>query len=389
MRSLARAGPAPPIPFPEPARRRVVGLDVFRGLTIAGMFVVNTPGSWDAVFPPLLHAEWNGWTYTDTIFPFFLFAVGVSIAFSFSHRIAAGATRRALLLHTLRRAAIIFLLGLALNTVSLLLFHKTHLRIFGVLQRIAVCFLFAALAYLLLRWRGLFPAAAILLVLYWALMVFVPVPGYGRGRLDPEGNFAAYIDRAVLGEHTWKHGPGWDPEGLLSTLPAIATTLLGLLAGELLRSRADWSRRLASLMAGGALALSLGLLWGASFPINKNLWTSSYALAMAGLAAVSLALCVWIVDVRGQRGWTAPLRWLGSNAIALFVLSTLTTLILLAIKLEGPDGKRHSLYTTIFRTVFDHFADRRIGSLLFALFYLAVWIAVAGLFSRKKIWIKV
>ena len=369
--------------------QRLVSLDVFRGATIAGMFIVNTPGSWDHAFPQLLHADWNGWTYTDTIFPFFLFIVGVSMAFSFSRRLTEGADRGILLLHTLRRAAIIFGLGLALNTLSFFLFHRSQVRIPGVLQRIGVCFFFAALIYVLFGRRGLFPAAAVLLAVYWALMTFVPVPGYGTGRLDVEGNLAAYLDRAILGTHTWKHKPGWDPEGVLSTIPAIATMLFGILAGEWLRSARDWKVKLTGLMAAGAIAFSLGLLWGTSFPINKSLWTSSYSLLMSGLAAVCLAICIWIVDLKGWKAWSAPFQWLGMNAIALFVLSTLGTLLLLWIKIEGPDGKKRSLYGTIDRTVFDHFADARIGSFLFALTWCALLTAVAGVLYRKRLFVKV
>src|SRR6266851_468485 len=281
------------------------------------MFVVNTPGTWEHAYPPLLHAEWNGWTYTDTIFPFFLFIIGVAMAFSFSRRAAEAGDRRVLFLHTLRRAAIIFFLGLGLNTLSFFLFHRTQVRIPGVLQRIGVCYLLAA------------------------------------------------------------------------TLSAIATTLFGIAAGELLRSRLTWPQKLAGLMAGGAVGLSLGHIWGLWFPINKNLWTSSYSLFMAGLAAVCLALCIWIVDVKGWKAWSKPFVWLGRNAIALFVLSTLATLLLLWIKLEGADGKRRSLYGTIYRTVFDHFADPRMGSLLFALTYCAALAGVAALLYRKKIFIKV
>ena len=367
---------------------RLESLDAFRGLTIAGMLVVNTPGTWDHVYPPLLHAEWYGWTYTDTIFPFFLFIVGVSMAFSFGRRQAEGG-RRSLLLHTLRRAAIIFGVGLALNVLSFFLFHRQYVRIPGVLQRIGVCFFFAALVYLWRGTRGLLPAAAILLAGYWALMTFVPVPGYGAGRLDLEGNLARHVDVAVLGGHTWKHDPSWDPEGLLSTLPAIATTLLGILAGEWLRAGRGWPSKLAGLLGGGAIAFTLGLVWNVGFPINKNLWTSSYSLAMAGLAAATLAACLWVIDVRGWRAWARPFVWLGTNAIALFVGATLATLLALAIKLTGDDGKRRSLYGTIYRTVFDRFADPRLGSLLFALAYCALWTVVAGLLYRKRLFIKV
>lgn len=373
----------------ERRSERLYALDVFRGVTIAGMLVVNTPGSWDHVYPPLLHAPWNGWTYTDTIFPFFLFIVGVSMAFSYSRRIAQGRSRQDLLLHTLWRAWVIFFLGLGLNFLSFLLFRREHMRIPGVLQRIGVCVLLAALPYLLLGGRGLLPAATVLLVGYWGLTSFVPVPGYGAGRLDAQGNLAAYVDRGVLRAHTWKQNPGWDPEGLLSTLPAIATTLLGVLAGDLLRSGRALEKKIQKLIGAGWLAAAAGLLWSVVFPINKNLWTSSYALFMSGLAAASLAVCLYLVDLKGWKGWSVPFLWLGRNAIALFVGSVLSTLLLLAVKLPGSNGKSDSLYRTIYATVFDHFADPRVGSLLFALSFCTAWIAVAGLLYRKRIFLKV
>jgi predicted acyltransferase len=381
-----------PIPLPEGegTHRRLVSLDVFRGLTIAGMIVVNTPGTWEHVYPPLLHAEWHGWTYTDTIFPFFLFIVGVAMAFSFGRRMAKGKGRRALLLHTFWRAAVIFLLGFGLNWLSVILFHREHVRIPGVLQRIAVCFLCAALVYLAFGKRGLLPVTAVLLVGYWLLMTRVPVPGYGPGRLDVEGNLAAYVDQQVLGEHTWKHNPGWDPEGLLSTLPAIATVLFGILAGLTLGGDRPLRVKTRILTLAGSAGLAVGLLWGIVFPINKNLWTSSYCVLMAGLAALSLALCVLVVDFKHWRFWTPPpFQWLGANALFLFVASDLVTILMIGIKLTGADGKRRSLYGTIYKNVFDHFADPRLGSLLFALTTCAVWTAVAGLLYRKRLFFKV
>jgi predicted acyltransferase len=365
---------------------RLFALDVFRGLTIAGMIVVNTPGTWTHVYPPLLHAEWHGWTATDTIFPFFLFIVGVSMAVSFARRRARGDSRRELFLHALRRGAIIFGLGLALNVLSFFVFHRAHLRIPGVLQRIGVVYVFAAAVFLAFGRRGVLASVVLLLVGYWALMRFVPVPGFGAGRLDLEGNLAAWVDRAVLGEHTWK--PGWDPEGPLSTIPAIATALLGAITGEWLRSDTVRQKQL-GLVIGGWLAVGVGLLWSLSFPINKNLWTSSYAVFMSGLAALFLALCRGIFDGNDRPVWARPFEWLGRNPIAAFVLSTLVTIVSLGIKLPGPDGKPRSLYATIYRTVFDRFADPRLGSLLFALVYLAVWIAICGLLYRKKIFLKV
>ena len=365
---------------------RLLALDVFRGLTIAGMIVVNTPGTWTHVYPQLLHAEWHGWTFTDTIFPFFLFIVGVSMAISFARRRSQGASRRELLLHSVRRGLIIFGIGLALNVLSFVLFHREHVRIPGVLQRIGVVYLIASAIYLAFGWRGVLATAIVLMAGYWALMALVPVPGYGVGRYDLEGNLAAYVDRVVLGAHTWK--PGWDPEGPLSTIPAISTTLLGALAGDwLISSRAR--RKITGLVAGGAVALAIGAFWSRVFPINKNLWTSSYSLFMSGLAAVVLALCLWIVDVKGWKGWARPFEWLGRNAIAAFVISTLVTILMLAVKLPGPEGKPRSLYATIYRTVFDRFGDPRLGSLLFSLTCLAAWVAIFGLFYRRRVFVKV
>jgi predicted acyltransferase len=377
------AAPAAGAPAVEP---RLDALDVLRGLTVAGMLVVNTPGTWEHAYPQLLHAEWNGWTYTDTIFPFFLFIVGVSMEISFTRRSDSGTTPADLLRHTAARGAAIFGIGLALNALSYVLFHKEHLRISGVLQRIGICFLAAGLIRLLLGRRGVLPAAVTLLLLYWGLMTLVPVPGFGAGRLDVEGNLAAYVDRLVLGAHTWK--PGWDPEGPLSTLPAIATTLFGAMAGALLSARMELRRKIPVLLAAGAAGAAIGALWGTVFPINKNLWTSSYAVFMSGLAAIALAVCLWIVDARGRKAWAMPFRWLGRNALAIFTLSLLAVLMLLWVKIPDSAGKPRSLYLTIYRTIFDRFADPRLGSLLFALAFLAVFVALAGWMSRRRIFLK-
>ena len=343
------------------------------------MIVVNTPGTWDHVYPPLLHAEWHGWTYTDTIFPFFLFLAGVSMALSFDRRREAGDTTAALLRHTLVRAAILVAIGLLLNLAGFLAFHKEHLRIPGVLQRIGVCVAAAGVITLLGGARAAAWSSAALLLGYWGLM--------SAGPLDPQGNLGAVVDRAVFGAHKWK--PGWDPEGLLSTLPAIATTLLGSLAGERLRGAPRPGATIRSLAAGGAAAALLGLLWSRLFPINKNLWTSSYAVLMSGLAALCLAACLWLVDIRGWKTWAAPFLWLGRNAIAAFSLSTLGAIALIAVKVGGPDGKPQSLWRAIHVAIFDRFDDPRLGSVLFAGAYLGVWIAVCGLLYRKRIFIKI
>jgi predicted acyltransferase len=342
------------------------------------MIVVDDPGTWLAVYPPLLHAEWNGWTYTDTIFPFFLFLAGVSLSLSLGRRSRAGETRLRLLRHLLRRAASLVALGLALNVASAFAFGLPHVRIPGVLQRIGLCLLVAGAIRLYGGIGGVAASAAALLLGYWALL-----GGFG---LDPASTLAARVDRAVFGAHTWKAGS--DPEGLLSTLPAVATTLLGVLAGERLSSAIPLRRKIAELGVAGAAAAAAGLLWGRGFPINKNLWTSSYALLTAGLAALALAACLAIVDGARWRRWAAPFLWLGRNAIAAFTLSTLGAIALIAIRIAGPDGKPRSLWRAAYQSVFDRFTDPRLGSLLFALAYLALWTAVFGVLYRKRIFVR-
>jgi len=348
-------------------------------VTIAGMIVVDDPGTWSAVYPPLLHAEWSGWTYTDTIFPFFLFLAGLSLALSLDRRRARGPSRGELWGRLARRAAILVALGLFLNFAAHLAFGSEHLRVPGVLQRIGLC-VFAAGTILIFGGRRAAAGFAILLLLgYWAVM--------RTGGLDPSGNLAARVDRAVFGVHTWR--PGFDPEGLLSTLPALATTLLGALAGERLLAPGSARRKTLELAASGAAAAAAGLLWGRSLPINKSLWTSSYALLTAGLAALALAACMALADVRGWKRWAAPFLWLGRNAIAAFTLSTLGAIALIGIKVQGPDGRPRSLWRAIHLAVFDRFADPRLGSLAFALAYLALWTAVFGLLYRKRIFLKI
>src|ERR1019366_908450 len=303
---------------------RLVSLDVFRRATIAAMILVNNPGN-TASYWPLRHAQWNGWTPTDLIFPFFLFIVGVSLVLSFQSRLRRGDSSGSLVWHALKRSLTIFALGLLLN--GLPTFHLATWRIPGVLQRIALAYFAAAMITLCCKTyaRALWIAA--LLAGYWLLMRYVPVPGYGvPGRdmpfLDPNANLAAYLNRKLMMGHLYEATR--DPEGLLSTLPAIATTLCGVLTGEWLASNHSRLQKMARMFAAGATALVAGKIWGIWFPINKNLWTSSYVLFTAGCALLCLAICYWITDIYQHRGWwTKPLVIFGTNAIAAYVLSEL------------------------------------------------------------------
>ncbi len=363
-------------------RGRLLSLDAFRGMTIAGMILVNNPGSWSHVYPPLLHAEWNGWTPTDLIFPFFLFIVGVAIPFSFGNRLARGDSRRDLFLHVVRRSLILFALGLFLSGFPR--YDLSAIRIMGVLQRIGVVYLVAAAAYLYLGRGGRGALTAALLLGYWALMTLVPVPGYGAGDLSPEGNLGAFLDRLLLGDHLWREM--WDPEGLLSTLPAVGTTLLGIFGGEWLKGGSPTTSRTLGLMGAGVVGVVAGVLWGFVFPINKGLWTSSYVLFTAGAGALCLGAFYWVMEVRGGTRWATPFVVYGMNAIAVFVASGLLARILGLVHV-GPEGT--SLRAWLYQVPFASWAGPLNGSLLFALSYVVFWLAVMWLLYLRRIFIKI
>ncbi|HEY0080751.1 MAG TPA: heparan-alpha-glucosaminide N-acetyltransferase domain-containing protein [Pyrinomonadaceae bacterium] len=366
---------------------RMASLDVFRGLTIAGMVLVNNPGTWSAIYDPLEHAVWHGWTPTDFVFPFFLFIVGVSITLALGRRASEGGNRRDLYLKILRRAAIIFALGLFLAGFPY--FDLSTIRIPGVLQRIAVCYLFASVIFLKTNWRTRALITAALLLLYWALMMLVPVPGFGAGDLSKEGNLAAYLDRLLLGGHLWKQAKVYDPEGILSTLPALATTLCGVLTGELLRSKRSGLEKVSAMFVAGACGVVLGWMWNFFFPINKSLWTSSYAVFTAGMALQLLALCYWLIDLKGRRRWAKPFLIFGTNALALYFLSGLFARIISLVKLTRADGRPASLQTLIYENLFASWATPVNASLMFALCTVLFWLGVMTLLYRRKIFIKV
>ncbi len=372
--------------LPAPSRtERLASLDVFRGLTIAGMILVNNPGSWSHVYSPLAHAEWHGWTPTDLIFPFFLFIMGVAIPLALGRRLARGDPRRAIWWHIVRRALILFALGLFLNGFPH--FELSRIRIPGVLQRIALCYLFSALIVMKTTVRGQAIAAALLLAAYWLLMRFVPVPGYGAGVWEKEGNLAAYLDQRLLHGHLYR--PTWDPEGILSTIPAIGTTLLGALAAYWLLSPRTAREKTLGLIGTGIVGIALGHVMNLWFPINKNLWTSSYAVFTGGMALLCLAACFWMVEVKGIRRPFIPFLIFGVNPISVFVLSALVARLMILFRIARPDGTEISLKAYIYETLFASWAGPWRGSLLFALAYVAFWLAPMALLYRKRLIIKI
>jgi predicted acyltransferase len=381
--------------------QRLLSLDVLRGITIAFMIMVNNnggSGSWGF----MNHAQWNGLTPTDLVFPTFVFVVGASIAYAFEARLARGATRAELAGHTVKRAAILFLLGVVVNGFPF--FELAHLRIYGVLQRIALCYLLIGLFYLWDK-RVWTKVAALVAALagYWILLRWVPVPVAGMpGRdipfMDQSLNLVSWIDRHLMPHRLYLEWPGpgvmdphnlRDPEGLLSTLPALGTTLLGLLTGLWLRTRKPLAAKALGL-AGGALAcLATGYLWSIWFPLNKNLWTSSYVLVAAGWSLTVLALAFWAADVHGWRKrWTWPWLVLGSNAIAAYMFSELATNGLDTIRFTA-DGRQTNALAWVFIHVFAHIPDPGWAAFAYSASILAFCFIPVWVLYRKKIFIKV
>jgi predicted acyltransferase len=356
---------------------RLVSLDAFRGLTIAAMILVNNPGSWSAVYWPLDHAHWHGWTPTDLVFPFFLFMVGMALPFS--RRTTAG--------QALRRAAVLF--GLGVFMAAYPRFDLTSVRIPGVLQRIALCYLAAWAVRRTIGWRGQVLAVTAICVVYWLLMTRVPVPGIGPPSLEPATNLGAWLDRLLLPGHLWKQSRTWDPEGLLGTLPALATTILGCLAGSWVRSDRTAAYKTAGLLGGGLLLTLAGLAWHPWFPINKSLWTSSYVLFTAGMAAYLCGLVYWICDARGHAAWARPFVAYGRNAIFVFVASGLLLKTLLLIKVPGPGGTSLSLQAFVHRTLFASWLPPHPASLAHAIAHVVAWGALLWAMDRRRIYVTV
>ena len=338
-----------------PAPARLMSIDVFRGLTIAAMVIVDNPGDWNNVYAPLLHAEWNGtwwtpWTPTDLIFPFFVFILGLSL--TLSPRAVESLPR------IFKRAAVLFLCGFAL--AYYVRFNFSTVRIPGVLVRLSLCSLFASLIYRQVlkleeeaRLQAVMGVTAVLLLGYWALLMFVPAPGGVAGDLTPAGNLGAWLDRTLIGtQHLWSSTKTWDPEGLLGTIPAVATTLTGVAAGLVLRGkRTDVEKTAVFIVAGGVSVLG-AVVWDQRFVITKSLWTSSFVLLTSGLASIALGACYWMIDVQGRRRFLRPFVVMGTNPLALFVMSGWLIKTLLWIKVMGPAGKKIALYNWIYMHAF-------------------------------------
>ena len=454
------------MPNDNVSQQRLVSLDVFRGMTIAGMVLVNNPGTWSAIYGPLKHAEWHGITPTDYIFPFFLFIVGVAIPIALRKRMRNGVDGT-LYVKIVQRAVTIFLLGLLMSMIPFFQFNDTPgipyaikillvlsfsaalllyllekkrvaavvaaasalivlgfyftgspviwynfagMRIPGVLQRIAVCYLIVSLIFLHTNWKQQVAISVGLLLLYWLLMTVIPVPGCEVTTVDDKAcNLAAWLDRTILTEsHIWRSAKVFDPEGILSTIPAIVTTLSGVLTGTWLISGdnaqegsddvpdsgrvADRSplEKAAGLFFAGTVCLAAGWSWSLLFPLNKSLWTSSYVLYTTGLALLTLGSCYWLIDIKGYKRWAWPFLVFGVNALTLFVFSGIMARLLGMIRLAGPEeGKEITLQQWIFNNAFLSSASPINASLAYAICFILLWLFLMWLLYRKDIYVKV
>jgi len=377
-----------------PPRERLLALDVFRGATVAGMLLVNNPGNWGAIYPPLAHASWHGWTPTDLIFPFFLFIAGVTTHISLSARRARGDDEGAILRQVIRRGVLIVLIGWALAAFPFWPTTRiTGVRIPGVLPRIGLAYIGAAL----LASRGSLKQQVMVLVTllygYWFAMTLLPVPGLGGigANLldDPSSSLAAWLDRTLLDGHLWRQSRTWDPEGLLSTVPAIGTAMLGVFTGRWLSSPRPLAERINGMFAVGCLAMVLGLMWHWSFPINKALWTSSYVLFTGGMAAVSIATILWITDVQQVKGWTSFFVTYGLNPMAAFVGSGVMARTIGSLWKVEYEGKATAVQTVVYSEFFASWLSPRNASLGFAVLFVLFWYGVLKVMQWRGVVLKV
>jgi len=359
--------------------KRLVSLDAFRGFTIAAMIFVNYPGSWGHVYKPFLHKEWHGLSPTDLIFPFFIFIVGVSIALAYTKRLQKGVPKKSMYKKIAIRSFNIFIVGILLWLFPK--FDLENIRVAGVLQRIAIVFFVSAILFLNTNWKTQAWIAAMVLIFYWLAMALIPTPGFDKPMLEPGANLAAWIDSRFLPGYMWQKT--WDPEGILSTFPAIVTGISGMLAGRLILSEMEQDRKIIHLFSYGFFAFVAGYFWHYIFPINKNIWTSSFVLVTSGLAAMLLAISIFFVDVKGIKKFTKPGIIFGSNAIAVYVLAAVWGQFFYNIKYWGSSLNVH------FMQSFENAGwNMKLGSFIYAMLFVAFNFIPAWILYRKKIFIK-
>ncbi|MCF7808326.1 MAG: heparan-alpha-glucosaminide N-acetyltransferase domain-containing protein [Candidatus Marinimicrobia bacterium] len=373
---------------------RIRSLDLLRGLTISAMILINNPGSFDFIWPPLAHSEWHGWTFADLVFPAFLFLMGVALPVSTKKRMKAGASRGEIFSHGLIRAGLLFMIGLFINAFPFGLFSHEFslgsLRIMGVLQRIAICYLFALVLYLFLSSRTLLAMIPSILLGYYLLLRFVPVPGYGAGVLDQEGNLVWYIDSILLSGHTWLFASveGFDPEGLLSTFPAVASTLIGVQVGGWLLSQNSKLEKIALLLVTGVGLIILAEILKYVMPINKNLWTSTYVLLSSGWVISLLGILMWFEFNKMLPRIQFGQAQMGRNALALFILSECLAMLMWSVAWNTDTGKFYTLHDFIYLKLLAPGLGNQLGSLAYGLLNLGLLVLVAVWLDQRRIYLK-
>ncbi|MFO1077859.1 MAG: DUF5009 domain-containing protein [Planctomycetota bacterium] len=377
--------------------QRWLGLDALRGLTIAAMILVNNPGRWGKAYQyePLTHADWHGCTFTDLVFPTFLFCAGVAIAPALGRRLAAGTPRSTLALAITRRSAVLVLLGLFLSAFPLVTFAPDKglfapllgVRFPGVLQRIGVCYGLAALLFVFASVRTQRLVLLGCLLGYWALIALVPVPGLGPPDIDaPARTLQAWLDQAVFGSHIYREWAG-DPEGILSTLPAVATCMFGVEAGRILRAELADDAKMQRLLGFGLVLSAIGFAWSFLLPLNKKIWTSSYAVWTAGIAALVLAATHRLAGGERWRRLLVPLQVYGVNALLVFMGSGIVGRILGSLWKVTVDGKEIAVKEWFFRTALLPWLPPKLASLAFALLWIAGWyLVLRALYRRGIVW---
>jgi predicted acyltransferase len=364
------------------AQNRLAALDAFRGFTIASMILVNYAGNWNHVFKPLSHTDWWGISFTDLIAPFFLFIVGVSIALAYSKRLEAGEKPQSMYAKLFMRALKIFAVGMFLNVLGIIdNFSWAELRWTGTLHRIAIVFLVCGLLFLHTNWKKQAFIGAITLIVYWLAMTLIPTPGYDKVMLEPGKNLAAWIDSLYMPGKMWQGT--WDPEGILSTFPSIVTGITGMLAGKILLSAKSLEQKVIALFFYGFAAFAVGIVWNWDFPLNENIWSSSFVLVTSGMASMTVASCIYLIDILGHRKWAQFGIIYGMNAIAVYVLADLLAKIFYSIPFGGA-----SLNTHFFNGLTSIGVAPKITSMLYALIFVGINFIPALILYRKKIFIK-
>ncbi|MBK7105575.1 MAG: DUF5009 domain-containing protein [Ignavibacteriae bacterium] len=366
---------------------RLASIDAFRGATIAGMIIVINPGSWKYIYPPLRHADWHGLTLADLVYPFFLFIVGVSIVFSFSKILEQNTSKKSIYLKIIKRTVLLFLLGMFINTFPG--FDIINIRIMGVLQRIALCYLIVSVIFLNTKLPTQIFLSILFLFIYWAIMEWVFIPEVGYGFFEKGKNAAAYLDKFLLHGHMGYYEKMGEPEGFVSTLPSLSTTMFGLFAGYYLKKNKSPNKTIFAFLFFGILGVLLGLFWSIWLPINKHLWTNSYTLLTTGLALIVYSLFYYLIDVLNYKKIVKPFIVFGVNAILVYVLSIVVAKLINLPKFLTEDGNSYHMkalfYNNILAPIFGNFS----ASLIFALLYTSIWCGLMWILYNKKIFIKV